>query len=442
MGNFTYPPNLYNEVKARWKKSIYEEEKVPNLPDKETFNRIVDVVYHASFLTEEKRRIWFRVTYASKDFIMKAAKKRTPSETSERYKISSFDRPRVFNVSEIVKLAPAADPTQVLIGIFENDEKEMEIWGLIEAGTSWRKFVRHEASSAFPPPHSFTVSSKNPGQIIISRMGFIQLILEQGRIVESSSGVFHNGPVAEFLKRGAKKLCKELCNRVKRKCWDSSDPENEMPKGFYIEFVENILERIREKLHGGTIVMVPDEIDVDDTRLQDRIVVKYPCSYGALELIINALIAKKNYKDMDDKLWHKEKISLRQYRRSKRYIQSSENAREMLESAASFISSLAAVDGAVVLTDRLRLLGFGAEITAISPRLNQVKVITDFEKNVGENKSIELFGTRHRSAFRFCSSFEDSVAFIISQDGEIKVTKRVGPDVVLWLNINVRSLGF
>jgi DNA integrity scanning protein DisA with diadenylate cyclase activity len=74
--------------------------------------------------------------------------------------------------------------------------------------------------------------------------------------------------------------------------------------------------------------------------------------------------------------------------------------------------------------------------------LTRVKVITDFKKNTGESKDIELFGTRHRSAFRFCSSFEDSIAFIVSQDGDIKVTKRVGSEVILWLNISAGSLGF
>jgi len=442
MDSLTYPLDLYNEVKTRWNKSIYEGEKVPNLPDEETFNRIVDVVYHASFLTEEKRRIWFRVTYASKELIAKEAKKRTRDETSERYKIISFDRPRVFSVEEIVKLAPAADPTQVLIGIFENDAKKLEIWGLIDAGTSYRKLLRHEASSAFPPPHSFTVSSKNPGQIIISRMGFIELILEQGRIVKSSSDVFYDGPVHEFLERGAKRTCKELCERVNRKCWNPSDPKNDLVKNTYIEFIEDVLERIRERFHGGTIVMVPDEMDVADTRLQDRIIIKYPCSYDASELLINELVEKKNCNDMKRRLWRKKEVSLRQYRGLELSDSSKQNAEEMLKNAASFISSLTAVDGAVVLTDNLRLLGFGAEITATSPRLNRVKVITDFKKNVGENKDIEFFGTRHRSAFRFCSSFEDSIAFIVSQDGEIKVAKRVGSEVVLWLNINVGSLGF
>ena len=114
----------------------------------------------------------------------------------------------------------------------------------------------------------------------------------------------------------------------------------------------------------------------------------------------------------------------------------------MVQYALGFLASLSAVDGAVVITNKLRLLGFGAEIIALSPSLNKIKIITDFEKNIGEYREIEHFGTRHRSAFRFCSSFEDSVAFIVSQDGEIKIAKRAGSEVMLWPNINVGYLDF
>lgn len=119
-----------------------------------------------------------------------------------------------------------------------------------------------------------------------------------------------------------------------------------------------------------------------------------------------------------------------------------EEAEEKVKHAASFLSSLSAVDGAVVITDRLRLLGFGAEIIAISPSLKNVRVITDYRENESEYRDIELFGTRHRSAFRFCSSLEDSIVAVVSQDGEIKVAKRVGSDVVLWPNVSVALLGF
>ena len=82
------------------------------------------------------------------------------------------------------------------------------------------------------------------------------------------------------------------------------------------------------------------------------------------------------------------------------------------------------------MTDRIRLLSFGEEIVTISPSSVTVKVVTNFARNIEENRNIEHFGTRHRSAFRFCSSLDTSIALIVSQDVEIRVARRVGFEVL------------
>ena len=107
----------------------------------------------------------------------------------------------------------------------------------------------------------------------------------------------------------------------------------------------------------------------------------------------------------------------------------------LLADCVRFIASLSGVDGAIVITDKFRVLGFGSEVLAHSPSLEYV--VTPNKRKV----SIDSFGTRHRSAFRFCSSFEESVGFILSSDGGVKATMRVGPDVILWPDINIGGLG-
>lgn len=437
MNNFTYPADLYNLTKAEWRRKVWPRETVPALPDKDTFQKIIDVVYHASFLTEERRRIWFRVVYVSKEAIIKTSKR------LEDTRVVEFTSPRPFDVNELVKLAPAADPTQVLIGVYEGDSGELEIWGLIEAGTSWWEFQRHETSGASPPPNAFTLCSKKPGQINMSRSGSLVLILDQGRIVKPSWRVFYQGPVADFLERGAQELYQEVCKRLNAKCYDPEGDDDDYPKRAYVFLLQRVLNRIRERFHGGTLIVIPDTIDVNDTRLKDRIVIKYPCYYDdAWEALVNELVKHRDYYDLHFKLWDKKQIEQDEYRQCDIEQSHYEEAEEMVKRAVGFLSSLAAVDGAVVITDKLRLLGFGAEIVASSPSLTKVKMITEFRKGIGDFRDIEFFGTRHRSAFRFCSSFEDSVAFIVSQDGETKVAKRVGSEVILWTNIDVGALGF
>ena len=108
----------------------FKEDVIPPLPDEETFQKIVDAVYHSSFLTEERRRIWFRVVFVSSEIIEEESK-----HPLSYLRVIRFDKPRIFSANELMKLAPAADPAQVLIGVYRKNSKDLEIWGLIATGT-------------------------------------------------------------------------------------------------------------------------------------------------------------------------------------------------------------------------------------------------------------------------------------------------------------------
>jgi DNA integrity scanning protein DisA with diadenylate cyclase activity len=88
----------------------------------------------------------------------------------------------------------------------------------------------------------------------------------------------------------------------------------------------------------------------------------------------------------------------------------------------------------------MRVLGFGAEIIATSPSLSTVKEALDPTATKTFNVPLERFGTRHRSAMRMCSSFDECIALVVSQDGPVKVLKRVGGDVVMWNDVTLGRL--
>jgi hypothetical protein len=109
-----------------------------------------------------------------------------------------------------------------------------------------------------------------------------------------------------------------------------------------------------------------------------------------------------------------------------------QNYEDAAKDAARFIASLTAVDGAVVLTDALRIIGFGAEVTAIFSGGDKVNIAYTAEANETKAVRFEDYGTRHRSAFRFVASMEPSVGFIMSQDGGVKAIRQVGSKLVMW----------
>lgn len=95
-----------------------------------------------------------------------------------------------------------------------------------------------------------------------------------------------------------------------------------------------------------------------------------------------------------------------------------------LDRTVDAVAGLTAVDGAVVLTDRYEVLGFGAKITRRKghPLVEQVSVTEPIEG--GEAALVhpeKLGGTRHLSAAQFVQDQHDSAALVASQDGRFTV---------------------
>jgi len=81
-------------------------------------------------------------------------------------------------------------------------------------------------------------------------------------------------------------------------------------------------------------------------------------------------------------------------------------------------ASLARVDGAIVVTRELRVLGFGAKIAVKDDAAPRVCM---FRPEPGQQSVVaspleDLGGTRHQSTARFIAAHKDAVAVVISQD--------------------------
>lgn len=109
-----------------------------------------------------------------------------------------------------------------------------------------------------------------------------------------------------------------------------------------------------------------------------------------------------------------------------------------IKGAIRFISSLSCIDGLIVLAPDLKVKGFGTVIelkdfpntvyTSITSKINDAKLVP-IESN--------HFGTRHRSMFSYCWNNQDSLGFVISQDGDIRAVTRIDDKLIMWENIKV-----
>jgi hypothetical protein len=105
---------------------------------------------------------------------------------------------------------------------------------------------------------------------------------------------------------------------------------------------------------------------------------------------------------------------------------------EAIFELAHLIAGLFAVDGAVVLTKRFELLGFGGEISGALDQVSVVARALDAEGEQIEEEFTDGVGTRHRSVYRLCHAVHDIIAVVISQDGNVRFVKWKDGRVTYW----------
>ena len=125
-------------------------QKPEHIPDTEVFQLLIDVAFHASFMTEEKRRPGFRLIYCSPEDLKPTERH---GSRYDHFRTITMSSPRPFTVSELNRIAPAADLTRFLVCVCpKKKSNSLQIWGLLDVGDNWWKFVHHETSGGKPPP--------------------------------------------------------------------------------------------------------------------------------------------------------------------------------------------------------------------------------------------------------------------------------------------------
>jgi hypothetical protein len=196
--------------------------------------------------------------------------------------------------------------------------------------------------------------------------------------------------------------------------------------------LRRILATIREAQHGGTLILLPSHDAAALLAANRHLSLKYTFEdeeprrriVTLTTQIVDALA--RLHRDRDDESvvrWTEYEVSL-----------APELAAldEALFEVAHLVASLADVDGAVVMTTRLELIGFGGEIAGHLPEVPQVVHALDLDATRHEWVRTDRVGTRHRSAYRFCQAMPDAVVVVVSRVGGMRFVRRHNGAVTYW----------
>jgi hypothetical protein len=405
---FTYAPQLAEQIASRWSEFAYRVVMISpwlretcRLPPEAILSHICELAYQISLTTEEARSVHAKLIWCERTRL---------SELQETLDIvcAPIVPCRIATVSELNRLAPATNPRHTAIVLSDGPSDAVGIWGLVHFGSLWAQFRAGElAPNQIPrrPPAYLTFDVRGPGHIGVSFAGRALCILRDGEtrfhpvdiLSEASS------PLADWFASARFRYVDQARDAGHKTALDFDF----ILRGAYDAYLMRLLKGAAERRHGGAFVFVRDATR-DETQLP-QLRVKYPLK---VDVVWKALIDA--FSDQGGE------------RRG---------AIGRLNDAADLVINLSYVDGAVVLTDTFRVIGFGAEII-VDEGPRSVSVFDGGRGTAKGDIPIDAFGTRHRSAFRLCTAMQDVVAFVVSQDGDVRgVMALAQGGVGLWPDV-------
>ncbi|NML64448.1 hypothetical protein HHL22_04440 [Hymenobacter sp. RP-2-7] len=401
-----YPRDLAAALLAGW-----PAEAAP-LPTLDLLTEFISVLYQASLLEEEGRPVECHAA------LVTAAQLEAQPVALTDFHFLRFVQPRTYSEQELRRLSPAVQPRGSLLAVGMVAD-ELRIWGMLFAEHVWDMWGDGPRQTTAAAPNALLVQVVGPGSLVfyhgtrrlltlqrgrIEGLGFLQFprMWGEGRFVENhliAGGLLGLAPLPPL----QEELMVQLTLYMQRRALAGS----------------------RQSGHGALIVLVPTPRLPALLGTDKLLRAKYPivaAGAGARYPLLAQAIVRRLLA-VGEATWAG--------------FQQSRDAEVLafttrIERFATYLTGMGSVDGALVLTQQLEIVGFGVEIQASQLPLDQVYRALNMEGTELQPVAVDHGGTRHRAAYRVCLAAPDCLAIVVSQDGGVQFVHHQEGKVVFW----------
>jgi len=307
------------------------------------------------------------------------------------------------------------------------------IWGVIHTGPRWVREIHGGRDANLDLPPMLIVYVNGPGDLAVYCGAQVIARLNEGVLERGNVDVFRSRWIAaQFADVREEVMQLHVAARDAALIEKPNAPWATVDPDFIRMLAQHVLRRtvsiIRGQRHGGTMLFLPPEPENDGS-----LAVKYPFKRApgrgrfrrVMIDIMNTLA--EIHSGLADGL-----VGWRTYSESTH--PSINDLDEAVFEVGHLFAGLSAVDGALVLTRRMEVHGFGAEISSQLPPVERVWRALDPEGTRVVPELADRYGTRHRSVFRLCDRHPDVTAIVISQDGQVKFVRHMKEHGVVYFN--------
>jgi len=411
--------------------------RISNTPSLETLTYIFEIMYFASLKTEEAMSINFAVVYIDPQ---SPAPNASSLMDHDRWSFVKLTNPVDMTISNIIKIAKATDLRSSSLAIYPNAKGEVLIWGFIDLGNIYYTYHNYESLRLYEKPGIFQASVFDLGRMIIYHQFEKIAELNVYELSEESIDVFRNSPIRYLLDSGISDWKNKIDQAIPEHMSDYLHDPTTVLHTFWISALCRLLLRTQNYRHGGAILISPKP---RPRSLNIKYKLKYSRLRSALELYGEVFVRNRYTSDLIEQYLKDglNEIPAELYSEvSLQNIKLGQLENE-LNGVICIISLLTRVDGLVLMNPTLDVLGFGAEIKS-SKDPSAVLLALDEWGFIRDRIDPRRFGMRHRSMMRYCSQNPDSIGFVISQDGDVRVMTKRGENIIMWENIRLQNENF
>ena len=401
-----YPAALVAELLARWPA---DNAALP-LAQLEYF---LSVAYQASLLFEEGQPVRCRLVLSPTEELLQTA-------TADSLYVLKLATPRPYEEQEIRRLSPALHAPGSLLAVYDHPDAGLLLWGVLRSRQPPPAGEDPWPAAATPVPRVLLLDVRGPGHLVFYCGNQRVLTLQHGHVEGHG---FVEYPVAWSWGRFTENL--DALRHWLGAGGGATLPELQALDGELAHHItRRVVTRVRASGHGGLVAFVPTATLARFVGPAATLRPKYPVDLAATSPYQHLLLGiSTRLRELGEVSWA-------------RYQQADDA--QLLELAAAadqyanLLADLMSVDGAVVLTKQLAVVGFGIEVYAPQLVLPQVYRALDAAATQLRAELADHGGTRHRAAYRLCRAEPESMAIVVSQDGGVRFVHAQADKVIFW----------
>ena len=398
-------------------------------PGTAVLKKLLRITYLASLRTEEGRFVRGSVTFANP-----ANPDINPPicRRADYPKFTSFAEPLPLTPQTLVKLFRAVDRWSGSITTYGTGTSPLVAWGVLDQLVGQNIRRHHESSSGFSAPGIITVGVDGVGELSVYHGNLFLGGVREDALVKRRNDALWSVSVGQRVIP----YLSPIAARIAREDSVQSDRNDLICSLFNVwaTAIARLCIGLRRMGTGGSFLISPDPRD-DSLEIAYSFPYHRLCSAAILQVLDTEHLCTVSDNVMRSTSQAIDRDSL--YERDFAEADAEDRAKE-LTGAVKLVTSLAAVDGLVLLEPLLKVIGFGVKIKSRA-RIGKVYDGAALVRRKASNRTIDpaRFGTRHGSMLRYCRSDPRAIGIVVSQDGHVRMILTANRRLTLWDDVNL-----